>query len=113
MYTDGRFVIQDDAGQFSLHAWAQSQFRYEATYRDNAKGGGVHADTQDGFELRRVKFGFDGFIFTPDLTYKFQWQVDRTTGQTLLEGAWAIHLPNTPFYVIAGQFKAPLDHEQL
>jgi hypothetical protein len=112
-YRGGRFVIQDDAGQFSLHPWVQSQFRYESTYRDNAKAG-VHADTQSGFELRRVKFGFDGFILTPDLTYKFQWQVDRTTGQFSLEGASGQYrLPNTPFYVIAGQFKGPIDHEQL
>jgi hypothetical protein len=113
-YSDGRFVIQDDAGLFSLHPWVQSQFRYEATYRDHFKKAGTSADEQNGFELRRVKFGLDGSIFTPNLTYRLQWQVDRTSGEFLLEGASGqYHLPNTPFYVIAGQFKDPLDHEQL
>lgn len=113
-YSDGRLVIRDDSGHFLLHPWFQSQFRYEATYREDGKNGGRDADTQAGFELRRVKMGLDGFVFTPDLTYRFQWQVDRKSGETLLEGASGQYrLPNSPFYAIVGQFKGPLDHEQI
>lgn len=113
-YSDGRLLIQSDDKRFTAHPWIQSQFRYESTYRDNGQHGGKDPDTQSGFELRRLKFGVDGNIFTPDLSYYFQWQTDRKTGDTLLEGAYGkYHLPNTPFYLKAGQFKEVLDHEQI
>jgi hypothetical protein len=113
-YSDGRLVIRTDDNRFSLHPWIQSQFRYEATYRDDAQHSGKDPDTQAGFEIRRLKFGLDGYIFTPDLQYYFQWQVDRKSGDTLLEAAYGkYHLAGTPFYLKAGQFKEPLDHEQI
>jgi hypothetical protein len=71
-------------------------------------------DIQNGFEIRRLKFGFDGNVITPDLTYMLQFAVDRKTGNTQLEMAWAkYHFADTPFSIRGGQFKEALDHEQL
>jgi len=36
-----------------------------------------------------MKFYFDGFAFTPDLTYKFQWQDGQSGGVPTLEYGWA------------------------
>jgi len=58
--------------------------------------------------------GFDGNVFSPDLTYLFQWATDRHDGIPKLEQAWAkYHLPGTPWSIKAGQYKDPLDHEQI
>ena len=44
----------------------------------------------------------------------FQFAVDRHTGNVGLEMAWVKYrIDGTPFAVRAGQFKDPLDHEQL
>lgn len=112
-YVGGRgFFLASDDGNFLLHPWLQFQFRDTTAYRERITRG-VY-DTQNGFEVRRLKFGADGNLFSPDLTYLFQFAVDRHTGNVGLEMAWAKYrIDGTPFAVRAGQFKDPLDHEQL
>jgi hypothetical protein len=112
-FTPGRgFFLASDDGNFLLHPWLQFQFRNTTTYRqDVAK---ETEDTQNGFEVRRLKFGADGNLFSPNLTYMFQFGVDRHTGTVGLEMAWVkLRFDGTPFGLRAGQFKGPLDHEQL
>lgn len=112
-YQDGRFLLRSEDGNFLLHPWLQLQFRNVTTYREDAKPGG-RDDLQNGFEIRRLKFGADGNLYTPDLTYMVQFAVDRHTGNVQLEMAWAkYHLPGRPLYIRGGQYKEPLDHEQL
>ena len=113
-YTDGRLLIRSADGNFQLHPWLQFQLRNVTTDRQDAKQDGSSSDTQNGFEVRRLKFGADGNIFSPNFTYMTQFSVDRKSGDTDLEMAWAkYHFGNTPFAIRAGQFKDPLDHEQL
>lgn len=113
-YSDGRFLIQSADHRYVLHPWLQLQFRYETTNRDRAKFGGNSADTQSGFEVRRLKLGFDGNVISPDLTYLFQFAVDRKTGNFSLEQAYGkYHIPGTIFFLKGGQYKEPVDHEQL
>lgn len=113
-YHNGRFVIQSTDGSYVLHPWLQLQARYETSYRKRGADGGRFADTQSGFEIRRLKLGFDGSVISPDLTYMFQFAADRKTGTVALEQAFGkYHLPGTPFYLKVGQYKEPLDHEQL
>lgn len=113
-YSNGRFLLRSDDGNFLLHPWLQFQFRQTTTYRQDVKAKGTEDDTQSGFEVRRLKFGVDGNLFSPDLTYLFQFAADRHTGTVGLEMAWVrYHFPGTPLLVRAGQFKDPLDHEQL
>lgn len=106
------FFLASDDGNFLLHPWLQFQFRNVTTYRQQISHG--VDDTQNGFEVRRLKFGADGNLFSPDLTYMFQLAVDRHTGSVGLEMAWVKYrIDGTPFAIRAGQFKDPLDHEQL
>ena len=110
-HTDSGFKFHTVDGNYSVNPWLQLQFRYETTYRSQTATGD---DTQSGFEVRRLKFGADGNLFGPNLTYFLQFSVDRTSGNTLLELAWAkYHFQNTPFSVQFGNIKDPLDHEQI
>ncbi len=112
-YTDGKFILRSADGAFLLHPWAQFQFREVTNYREDVKTNGGN-DLESGFEVRRLKVGVDGNLFGPDLTYNFVWATDRHNGTPALEYAYAqYHLPNTPFSIRMGQFKDPLDHEQI
>src|SRR2546421_8421609 len=106
------FIIRSEDGNFLLHPWAFVQIRNATTYRENATP--TSSDTQNGFELPRMKFILDGNVFSPDLTYQFIWATSDTTGNLGLQDAWArYHFPNTPFAVRAGQIRDPVDHEQI
>lgn len=110
---DRGFVIQSERGDFLVHPWMAFQFRNDTTYREDGKSGG-RSDTQNGFEVRRLKLGLDGNLFGPDLTYQFILSVDRHNGNLSLEDAWAKYkFGGTPLYVRAGQIRNPFDHEQI
>jgi hypothetical protein len=111
-YSKGKFILQDDAGNSHLHPWLQFQPRYVVNYREDGKQGGHSDDTQSGFEIRRMKVGFDGNVFTPDLTYQFIWATDRNSGNLVLEEAWA-RFKFGDWAVKGGQFKDPFAHEGL
>ncbi|HEY2587352.1 MAG TPA: porin, partial [Tepidisphaeraceae bacterium] len=112
-FTSGRgFFLSSEDGNFLLHPWLQFQFRNVTNYRHDLTDD--TNDTQNGFEVRRLKFGVDGNLFSPNFTYLFQFAVDRHTGNVQLEMAWTKYrFDGTPFAVRAGQFKDPVDHEQL
>ena len=141
-YSDGRFVIQSDDGNFSFRPWLHLQFRAVAEDRQGHQGNkieGPEDEVDAGFEVRRMRFGFDGNMFSPDLTYFINWatvrtssnaNVTSTTGSTkgttigtvsnslggvpLLEEAWVkYHIPTTDFFLKAGQIKDPLLHDQI
>ena len=131
-YKNGKFVIQSEDGSFLLHPWLQLDIREETNYRHDGKtiGHRVEDDTESGFELRRAKFGFDGNLFSPDLTFLMNWATNRepgtikdgsgttdvvpTGGVPVLEEGWAkYHIPGTDFYIKGGQIKDPLAHEQI
>ncbi len=110
-YQSGKFTLRDETGNFLLHPWFQFQPRYVTNFRENAPGGGD--DTQGGFELRRMKFGFDGNAFTPNLTYLFNWATNRKTGNPDLEEAWVRYQLADEWAVQGGQIKDPLAHESM
>jgi hypothetical protein len=107
------FVIRSADGAFLLHPWVFVQVRDATNYRsqESALGG---SDTENGFELPRAKFIFDGNVFTKDLTYQFIWATSDTSGNLGLQDAWGrYHIPTTPFAIEAGQIRDPVDHEQI
>ena len=120
-YSKGKFLIQDAKGDFVLNPNFQFQARYLFNNRDSARAdGGGDSVSQDGFEIRRMKFIFDGNLFGPDLTYKFQWTTSRTTGGPTLEDAWGrLALGRLwgegfkDFAIRFGQFKDPWNHEEI
>ncbi|HET6246577.1 MAG TPA: hypothetical protein VFE47_02675 [Tepidisphaeraceae bacterium] len=140
-YSDDRFVIQSADGNFVLRPFVHAQFRGVVNARQGFQGNKNHPEDEvdSGFEIRRLKFGFDGNLFSPDLVYTFIWGTQRnsssvnvtsTTGTTkgttigtasnslggvpILEEAWIkYHISATPFAIRAGQIKDPVLHDQL
>lgn len=133
-YKNKRFFIQSDDGNFVLRPWLHLQVRNSTAWRQDFKSRG-RDDLENGFEIRRARFGFDGNLFGPDLTYFFNWATYRGNsnvnvfdasghkigtasalngGLPVLEEAWAKYrLPDSPFYVKAGQMHDPLNHEAI
>jgi hypothetical protein len=67
-----------------------------------------------------MKFSFDGSVFGPTLTYKFQWGTERSNGTPVLEDAWVRYALGDMFgdkahdwAVRVGQFKDPTFHEEI
>lgn len=109
---DKGFIIRSDDDSFLLHPWAFVQFRDATNYRSN-ESATQGADTENGFELPRMKFIIDGNIFSTDLTYQFIWATQDTSGDLQLQDAWGrYHIPGTLFAVEGGQIRDPVDHEQ-
>lgn len=133
-FKDNRFFIGSEDGRFNLRPWFHLQTRYATATRDDFKHGSG-SDTQQGFEIRRLKLAFDGNMFGPDLTYQFVWATARANGTNnvtdstgtkigtvansaggtpILEEAWVkYHFAGTPWYVRGGQFKESFLHDQI
>ena len=121
-YSHGKFLIQDAAGNFVLNPNVQFQFRYVANFRkdDAADSDDGENAFDDGFEIRRLKFAFDGSVFGPALTYKFQWATNRGNGNPVLDDAWVRWSLGETFgsgsrdwAIRVGQFKDPFNHEEI
>jgi hypothetical protein len=115
-YSKGKFLIQDAAGNNVFHPQLQFMPRFAANLREHGGPGGDDR-TDTGFEVRRMKLGFDGNVLSPNLTYLFLWATDRNSGNLVLEEAWAKYAFTQgtfkDFAVRAGQFKDPFAHESL
>ena len=132
-YKNGKFFIGSEDGNFNLRPWAYFQFRNITNRRQGFKNG--NDDTQNGFEMRRAKFGFEGNAFSPDLTYMFSYGTTRASGTAnvtnaagvkigtvtnslggvpIADEAWVKYRINHgDFYMKAGQIKGPIMHEQM
>ncbi|HEX4053812.1 MAG TPA: porin [Tepidisphaeraceae bacterium] len=133
-YANRRFFIQSEDGNFVLRPWVHIEIRDSTSWRQNFFPHGSD-DTENGFEIRRARLGFDGNLFTPDFTYFINWATNRenstltvtnsagaTVGTTtspvgglpVLEEAWAkYNFHDTPWYIHVGQMHDPLDHENM
>ncbi|HVS40422.1 MAG TPA: hypothetical protein VMS17_32995, partial [Gemmataceae bacterium] len=133
-YKDHRFYISGDDGNFVWRPWLHIQFREVTLDRQDFKTK-TDDEIDNGFEMRRTRFGFDGNLFTPDFTYFVNWATVRASGTSnvtnsagakigtvsnnlggvpLLEESWAkYNFHDTPFYLKAGQIKDPLLHDQI
>jgi hypothetical protein len=110
------FRIQDAQGNFVLHPFFQYDFRYTSDFRQDGKHAGTDNDWDSGFEVRRMKFGFDGNAFTPDLYYYFRWNSLSNTGaaaNVTLEEAWIRYFFSDDWATRVGQITNPVFHEQV
>lgn len=102
--------------EFLLRTNFQFQFRNVTAYRDaeddDSEGDGDDEIT-NGFEIRRMKFEVTGFAFTKDLEYVFVWATNRSGGSMYLEDAYIRYMFAQDLYLLAGQFKDPVNHEEL
>ncbi len=109
-YNKGRFTIQDAAGNWMLRPTFQFQLRAVGNIRDG--GDGSDSDKQKGFEIPRMKFGFDGNAFSPSFTYNFLWNSATNGGSVGLEQAWVRYAFNDQMAIRAGQIINPVFREQ-
>lgn len=118
---DNGFKLQSANGDFLLQPYFQFQFRNTTNFVDSTAvfdddddivGFSGEDQTQNGFEIRRMKFGVKGNAFTPDLTYNFRWATRSSGGNLVLEQATIQYqfVENWAFKV--GQFKDHWTHEE-
>src|ERR1700728_559357 len=90
-YSGGRFFIASDDGNFVLRPWIHVQIRDSTAYRE------AGYDTQNGFEIRRARLGFDGNLFTPDFTYFINWATNRENSTlTVVNGKTVVGTTTSP-----------------
>ncbi|HEX4124736.1 MAG TPA: porin [Tepidisphaeraceae bacterium] len=106
--------IRTEDGKFDVAPFFLFQTRYAVNYHQaTAPQGGT--STNDGFEIRRLQLGVDGYAFDPNLTFRIFWQSSELTdGDLSLLMAWVQYRINGgPWVIGGGQFKDPFYHEQL
>ncbi|MGB7159217.1 MAG: porin [Tepidisphaeraceae bacterium] len=106
---DKGFFIKSEDGNFSLKPALQWQFRYVSNFGEDADG---DDDVESGFENRRARFRFDGNAFSPDFTYSFVFDTNRSGGAVSLLDAWAAYKFKPQWSVKFGQFKESWSHEK-
>jgi hypothetical protein len=114
-WTDGKFLIQSEDGNFVLNPNFWLQVRYNINYRDEDAANPVDGRpaTESGFEIRRMKFLFEGNAFTPNLKYRFQFNTNRSTGNAFLEDCFVTYRFSDSWVAKLGQYKEPTFHEEL
>jgi hypothetical protein len=114
-YSNGKFLIQSEDGNFVLNPQLWFQPRYVVNYRDEDAQSEIDGDatTDEGLELRRMKFIFEGNVFTRDLKYRVQFNTNRSNGNAFLEDAFVSYKFAPTWGVRLGQFKEPTFHEEL
>ena len=66
-----RFLLQSDDGKFIFHPWLELQVHDVTNVQS-------HVDkVNNGIELRRADFGFDGTLFSRDFRYSIYWATYR------------------------------------
>ena len=106
---DGKFFLESPEGDFRLNISGQLQARYIANFRN-----GNADDAENGFGLRRTKFGFSGHVTQEEkFTYDIGFSVDDDGGETSLEDAKIGYKLADDLKVTLGQFKLPFAREEL
>ena len=114
------FLLQTADRSFSLHPAFMAQFRAVANFRQGitqstggGEAGGIGADNQFGFEVRRLRFSLDGNVLTPNIMYYVQFAADQGSSVGLLDAYVLYRISDqSPLALKAGQFKDPVWHEQ-
>ena len=124
----GGFFLASPSGDFKLNIKGQVQVRWAFNHRDN-EGLGATAAKENawGFENRRTKLTFTGFVLDPSWTYEVKPVFNRTPGSVTgggatfssgnivgsVEDVWLQKDYGNGIAWRAGQFKAPFLREEL
>lgn len=103
---DRGFFIKSEDGNYSFRPGVLFQFRGVTNHRTDGDD-----DTQSGFEVRRIRPRFDGNFLTPDLTYSFVLDANRSDGVVSILDAWAQYRLAPQWAVKFGQFRESWYHE--
>lgn len=106
-WQDDKFWIRSADGNYSLSPGIFFQFRSVTTLNDHDG-----ADQSDnGFEVRRLKLSFEGTAISKKLYYNFLWGTDRKTGQLVNEEAYVRYSLTDHWNLKAGSYKEFIYHE--
>jgi hypothetical protein len=100
---DNGFYISNADGSFTLKPFAQFQFRYALNSFDGVLDD--DANVEDGFEIRRLRIGIKGNIFSKDTTYELRGSANRSGGSFQLDNAYIKHKLNDSTALRVGQWK--------
>ena len=128
-----RFVLQSNDGNYVFRPWFELQVRDVTNDQQHVN------KVNNGMEMRRADFGFDGNLFSPDFRYAVYWSTYRNNvkqnvignandgllnGKTigtvdqqlggepvLAEADFLARLGDSHWWLHAGQLHDPLDHE--
>lgn len=107
---DGGFYIKSADDTFSLKPSVQFQFRSVYNAADEVDGGVDNAE--HNFEIRRMKLGFAGHVFTKKLTYDFVIVSSRNGDGVSLETAMGQYEFTDGWSFRFGQYKEQTFHEE-
>jgi hypothetical protein len=109
-----KFFLASEDGKFLLNLGGQLQFRYVFNRRDKeATASDGKDDNEAGFQFRRTKLSFDGYISSPKFIYEAVIVADRNTGALGLEvGRFEYEFADGAS-VVFGRHKAPFLREEL
>ena len=102
-----KFFIRSADGNFLL----MPGFLFQVRNTTNVLTGDDD-DVQNGFEIRRMRLILAGNAFTPDLTYRFQWESSNNGGGVFLQDAFVRYQFADQWAVQVGQFYDEWSHEQ-
>ncbi|MEM1010921.1 MAG: FlxA-like family protein [Planctomycetota bacterium] len=111
-FAEGKFFLGDVDGNFFFNPNLQIQARHVANYSDAGN------DTDFGWEMRRVKAGASGHIYTPELEYSVTFGFSRGSTSIALENANIQYSPEDGLFgvehtsFLVGQFKDPTFFEE-
>jgi len=110
----GKFFLQSPEGDFLLNVGGQIQTRYIFNNREDQPGTSLTtANDLAGFQLRRIKLKFGGFIGDPKITYDITLAANRDTADVGLELAAVGYKFDNGLKLSAGRFKAPFSLDEL
>lgn len=102
-WVDDKFTIRSADGNYSMSPGIQFQFRHVTNVNTDVDNGDDNTD--NGFEIRRLKFSLSGNAITKNLTYNFVWATDRKSGDLVSEEAWVLYKFADTWALRAGQVK--------
>jgi hypothetical protein len=120
---DKGFFLASADGNFRMNIKGQIQFRWAFDYRDRPAGAPVAATDLEqqetwGFEIRRARFSFSGYLIDPSWEYELQPALRRNGGGAgggSLDNAWvrkSVEAFGGKASLRAGQFKGPYNKEE-
>jgi len=106
-WSEDRFFLASADGNWLLVPHLLLQFRNNTNWTTDGDS------IENGFEIRRAKFIFDGNAFTKQLFYHFQWETTNGTGNVFLQDAMVRYDLGNGLLVAGGQYKTPWNKEEI
>ena len=106
---DKGFFIRSSDDKFYMRMNGRLQFRwthYGTRGSNRYLSPGLQRNDRTGFDVQRLRLGFRGHAYKPELTYRIEIMADASnSNDARLRYAWANYKINVGFQVMAGIFK--------